>query len=307
MIVANDKFPADYGKLPNGAGGKILNFLSGISTAIAFLAWTMGPSAALAQERTTGSTPTRTESGATTSLTRLAETTNSSGMRLKLIPTGSFTMGSPDTELDRNRREDPLWRYPDEAPQHKVTITKPFYLGICEVTQAEYEKVMGVNPSNFVGSKLPVEKVSWQDAQAFCKRLSEIENRQYRLPTEAEWEYACRAGTNTAYYWGGDYESGYAWVNENSGNKTHKVGTLKPNTWGLHDMAGNVWEWCQDRKGPYSALDQENPGGSSSGGFRVLRGGSWSDYPLPFRCAARYGASEDSLIDMVGFRVVLDP
>ena len=178
------------------------------------------------------------------------EITNSIGMKLKLIPAGEFMMGSQEV-----------------GPQHKVRITKPFYLGVYEVTQAEYEEVMGKNPSWFSKggggaeevpgedtSGYPVEQVSWEDAVEFCKKLSAKEGKTYRLPTEAEWEYACRAGTTTRFSFGNDGESlaGYAWYSDNSDVKTHSVGEKKPNAWRLHDMHGNVWEWCADWHGLYA-------------------------------------------------------
>ena len=235
-----------------------------------------------------------------------ATTTNSIGMVLRLISPGNFVMGSPDSEIDHNLAEDPLRHPVDETPQHKVTLTKPYYLASTEVTQSQYEAVMGTNPSNSLGTTRPVEKVSWKEAQDFCKRLSETESKHYRLPTEAEWEYACRAGTTTAYYWGSNPDETYAWTNDNSGEKTHEVATRKANAWGLYDMSGNVAEWCQDWKGNYNAAAQTDPPGAAGGEFRVIRGGSWAAYPLPFRSAARYGATPISLIDFVGFRVVQD-
>jgi formylglycine-generating enzyme required for sulfatase activity len=138
----------------------------------------------------------------------------------------------------------------------------------------------------------------------FCRKLSELEHEMYRLPTEAEWEYACRAGTTTAYYWGSIFDESFAWTNDNSDEKTHEIATRKPNPWGLHDMSGNVAEWCLDWKGNYAPGETADPRGASGGEFRVIRGGSWAPYPLPVRSAARYGATPISMIDFVGFRVV---
>jgi formylglycine-generating enzyme required for sulfatase activity len=245
-----------------------------------------------------------------TSATALAlpeQTTNSIGMTFRLIKPGSFMMGSPDNEIDHNLAEDPLKHPSDESPQHHVVITKSYYLSAYEVTQADYEGVMGTNPSSFAGPKLPVEKVSWKEAQEFCSKLSTLESRKYRQPTEAEWEYACRAGSKSAYYWGPVADDSYAWTNQNAEEKTHEVGTRKPNAWGLYDMAGNVAEWCQDWKGNYTPGEQVDPRGAAGGEFRIIRGGSWAAYPLPFRSAARYGATPVSMIDFVGFRVVLEP
>jgi formylglycine-generating enzyme required for sulfatase activity len=215
-------------------------------------------------------------------------------------------MGSPASEVDHNLAEEPLKHAADESPQHQVTISKPFYLASTEVTQAQYEAVMDTNPSEFLGANLPVEKVSWENAQEFCKRLSATENKRYRLPTEAEWEFACRAGSSTAYYWGANPDESYAWTNDNSDEKTHEVAQKRPNAWGLYDMAGNVAEWCQDWKGNYSPGEQTDPKGAAGGEFRVIRGGSWSAYPLPYRSAARYGATPASVINFVGFRPVME-
>lgn len=167
----------------------------------------------------------------------LESITNSIGMKLVLIPAGSFTMGSPVTELDRK---------PNETA-HEVTLSQSYYLGANEVTQGEYEKVMGANPSNFKGSKNPVETVNWEDAVSFCKKLSEMPEekaagRSYRLPTEAEWEYACRTRSTTSYSFGETAESlgEYAWFGAGLEGKTHPVGLKKPNRWGVYDMHGNV-------------------------------------------------------------------
>ena len=224
--------------------------------------------------------------------------TNSIGMQLKLIPAGSFLMGSPESEQERKENE----------IQHKVTLTKSFYLGIYEVTQEQYEKVMGSNPSKFKGAKLPVEMVNWDDAREFCEKLSQLEkNMTYRLPSEAEWEYAARAGTKTAYYWGDDFDARYAWCYENSGGKTQEVGTRQPNAWGLYDMSGNVWEWCEDWKAEYTTGEQVDPKGAASGSCRVNRGGSWNDDPLLCRSAFRNYCTPDNRINDFGLRVVAVP
>jgi formylglycine-generating enzyme required for sulfatase activity len=187
--------------------------------------------------------------------------TNSIGMKLTWIPPGTFQMGSTDRD--------------DEKPIHTVTITKGFYMGVYEVTQEQYQKVMRYNPSQFKGNdNLPVEMVRCNDAVEFCK----YEGKKYRLPTEAEWEYACRAGTTSTYGFD-DSESqlgDFAWYDENSGDKTHPVGEKKPNAWGLYDMPGNVCEWCQDgyESGWYSKSPVENPlNGDKKLHLHVLRGG----------------------------------
>jgi formylglycine-generating enzyme required for sulfatase activity len=197
------------------------------------------------------------------------EFTNSIGMKFVLIQAGEFTMGSPENEEDHQGDE----------TQHKVKMTRPFYMQTTEVTQAQWKAVMENNPSRFKGDDLPVEMVSWDDAQEFIKKLSAKESVKYRLPTEAEWEYACRAGSTTRFCFGDDESKlgEYAWYNKNSENKTHPVGTKKPNGWGLYDMHGNVWEWCQDwyNENYYKTSPPEDPQGPASSEYRVLRGGCW--------------------------------
>ena len=211
------------------------------------------------------------------------EITNRIGMKLKLIPAGEFMMGSPESVDDADDRA---------KPQHKVRITKPFHLGVHEVTQAEYEKVMGKNPSNFKGARNPVEQVSWKDAVEFCKRLTAKESMTYRLPTEAEWEYAYRAGTTTRYSFGDDPASlgEYAWYGDNSEKKTHPVGEKKPNTWGLHDMHGNVWEWCADwyDRDYYADSPADDPLGPEAGLCRVRPGTTGTTTPIRQR-TTRWG------------------
>ena len=196
-------------------------------------------------------------------------------MLFKKIPAGSFMMGSPDDEKDRDG---------DEGPVHKVTISKPYYLGVYEVTQAQWTAVMKANPSKYQGRPdNPVEMVSWMDSQVFLERLNALGLGSFRLPTEAQWEYACRAGTKTRFYWGDDPQLSevgeYAWFNGNSKPETSKVGTKKPNAWGLYDMSGNVYEWCNDRYGEFSSRPQTDPTGASSGWRRPVRGGGWFSTP----------------------------
>ena len=237
------------------------------------------------------------------------EITNSIGMKLVLIPKGTFMMGSPESEQGRNENEN----------QHEVTISKDYYLGVYEVTQAQYEKVMGKNPSRFQGAvvgnenaDLPVEQVSWDVAVEFCKKLSDLPEekkagRVYRLPTEAQWEYACRAGSKTAYSF--DDEKGllpeYGWFNRNSSDRTHTVGLLEPNAWGLYDMHGNVWEWCSDRYGDYPKGAVSDPSGPKEGSIRVLRGGSWRNEAAYCRSANRIGSDPSDRGHNNGFRVAL--
>jgi sulfatase modifying factor 1 len=186
------------------------------------------------------------------------------GMELIWCPPGAFLMGPGP------------WK---EEPAHPVILTKGFYLGKYEVTQEQYEKVIGTNPSKFKGNKLPVETISWDIAVAFCDELNKKErisrSWEFTLPTEAQWEYACRAGTTTAYSWGDNITPQHANYNESGINKTVEVGSYKPNPWGFFDMHGNVWEWCLDWFGPYSPDLAVDPMGASNGIQRVMRGGSW--------------------------------
>ena len=185
------------------------------------------------------------------------------GMELIWCPPGAFIMGPGP------------WK---EEPAHPVILTKGFYLGKYEVTQEQYEKLIGTNPSKFKGNKLPVEQVSWNDAVAFCEKLNEKERKrdwEFTLPTEAQWEYACRAGTTTAYSWGSNITPQLANYGESGLNKTVEVGTYGANPWGFFDLHGNVWEWCLDWFGPYSRGLAVDPMGVSNGIHRVMRGGSW--------------------------------
>ncbi len=197
-----------------------------------------------------------------------------------------------------------------EKPAHGVTISRPFYMGKFEVTQAQYAAVLGSNPSFFKGDvQRPVERVSWDEMQAFCQKLSTSSGRTVRLPTEAEWEYGCRAGTVTQYC-SGDADSGLggvAWYESNSGGTTHAVGKKAANGWGLNDMHGNVWEWCQDWYGElyYRANAVTDPQGPDSGTCRVLRGGSWSFNPQFCRSAYRIYFNPDFRDRSFGFRVVV--
>jgi formylglycine-generating enzyme required for sulfatase activity len=221
-------------------------------------------------------------------------------LALTLIPAGKFMMGSPDSEKGRNE---------NEGPRHEVTLSKPFYMGVTEVTQAQYEAVMDRNPSHFKGATNPVEMVSWNDATEFCRKLCMMTRQRVRLPTEAEWEYACRAGTATAFSFG-DADStlgDYAWFTANSGNKTQSVAYKKPNAWGLYDMYGNAWEMCADWYGDYPNGAVTDPQGPTSGPYRVLRGGSWSHVPGHCRSAYRNddGFYPGNFSSYLGFRVVV--
>jgi len=224
-------------------------------------------------------------------------------MKLVLIRPGKFMMGSPDSEQGRMS---------NEGPQHEVTISKPFYMGATEVTQAQYEAVMGTNPSEFKfkGPTNPVDRVTWDEAVEFCRKLSEKTGKTVRLPTEAEWEYACRAGSKTRFYFG-DSDStlgDYAWCASSSGGKTNPVGQKKPNAWGLYDMHGNVWEWCANWYGSYPSGASTDPQGAGSDGIRVVRGGSWLDYvTVYFRCAYRCRYAPARRSRNCGFRCAMTP
>jgi formylglycine-generating enzyme required for sulfatase activity len=254
------------------------------------------------------------------------------------IPAGTFLMGSPETETDRKTNE----------TQHQVTLSG-FYMGKYEVTQEQYQAVMGSNPSNRKNvvagedgtlGKLPVETVSWYDAIVFCNKLSMLEGLNpvysingktdpaewgavptstnttwnqaemvsgangYRLPTEAEWEYACRAGTTTAYNTGDTISDNTGWYYANSRSNTHQVGLKTPNAWGLYDMHGNVWEWCWDWYGTYASGEQDDPAGAVTGTYRVIRGGSWYDDAQNLRSAYQGSSDPYGRRYLIGFRLV---
>jgi len=219
------------------------------------------------------------------------------GIDFVLIQPGSFTMGSTMGD-------------DDEKPLHRVTISKPFYLGKYEVTQGQWQAVMGSNPSLFKGDpNLPVEYVDWWEVQAFIRKLNARDGGQgyeYRLPSEAQWEYAARAGSTMAYSFGDNASQlgDYAWYRDNAGNKTHPVGQKRPNTWGLYDMHGNVWEWVQDWYGDYAAAVVSDPAGPATGSVRVLRGGGWCGYAESCRSAARHRVESQSLICGQGIRLL---
>jgi formylglycine-generating enzyme len=247
---------------------------------------------------------------------------NSLGMRLVSIPSGSFTMGSPADEPEHNGMED----------QHFVEISQPFHIGIFPITQDEYKHIMGTDPSCFsepdaekaagtCGARLPVERVSWDDACEFCARLSErpaekAAGRLYRLPTEAEWEYACRAGSTTAFAFGpslGTAQANFDWRASQGiegapalARGTSPIGSFPSNAWGIYDMHGNVWEWCKDWFSPdyYCRSPGRDPQGSASGFARVLCGGGWRSRAAQCRSAARYSATATQRHDAFGFRVV---
>jgi formylglycine-generating enzyme required for sulfatase activity len=226
------------------------------------------------------------------------------------LPAGTFMMGSPPSEVDREA---------DEGPQTQVTFRNGFFLCQHTVTQAEYESLMGFNPSLFKGdSQRPVDRVGWHDAAYYCARLTEVERAAarlpagwaYRLPTEAEWEYACRAGTSTRFSYGDDPDyaelTNYAWYAGNSGMMTHPVDQKRANPWGLFDMHGNVWEWCLDY---YSSSlpggSVVDPMGPATGTNRVIRGGCWYNLNYFCRSANRHGEDTTHQLEFFGFRVAL--
>ena len=214
------------------------------------------------------------------------------------VEAGTFTMGAT-AEM-----KDP---YDDEKPTHRVTLTNDYYIGKYEVTQALWQAVMGNNPSKFKGDNLPVEQVSWDDCQKFLSKLNRITSKTFRLPTEAEWEYAARGGNKSRgyQYSGSNNLSDVAWYDDNSGNKTHAVGTKQANELGIYDMSGNVEEWCQDWYGKYSSSSQVNPTGANSGSDRVIRGGSWYFITVQWRSSHRSYVSPGRRIGILGLRLVL--
>jgi len=232
--------------------------------------------------------------------------TNSIGMQFVKIRAGTGIMGSPLREKGRPHNE---W------PQHQVRMTKWFYVGQHEVTQDEYEEIMGYNPSKIRNAMLPVASISWFEANDFCEKLSQIEKggRKYRLPTEAEWEYSCRAQTSTAFNSGHNGTRALTetcWCSHNGklgrAGGPKPVGSLSPNNWGTYDMHGNVWEWTSDWFAAYSTGLQEDPQGPENGQLKVIRGGSWYDSPWSCRSAARVAVPPKTKDPALGFRVVLE-
>ena len=269
-----------------------------IATCLAFLLQGCGDSDALKKLLPMESALVKLKSGDQVSLT----TTH--GIDLIGIPSGSFQMGSDSGDSD-------------EKPAHTVRLTKAFFLGKTEVTQAQWRAVMGSNPSYYTGDELPVEQVSWEDCIKFCEELTKREHDsgalptgwKYTLPTEAQWEYACRAGTNTKYSFG-DSESGlgtHAWYYDNSGNETHSVGGKKANPWGLLDMHGNVYEWCLDwyDSGFYKSSLQLDPVNTSAAQNRVFRGGCIYNSAVDLRSAYRYYNTPGYRRGYVGFRLAM--
>jgi formylglycine-generating enzyme required for sulfatase activity len=237
---------------------------------------------------TTRSTPHPTKTASVPPASAIVR--NQMGMELVYVPAGSLMMGSN--------------KHDSEKPVHRVTIREGFYLGRYEVTQAQWQQVIGNNPSNFKGDDLPVEEVSWDDAQEFIRRINARgDGFTYRLPTEAEWEYACRAGTTGEY--AGNLDA-MAWYDRNSGSQTHPVGQKQPNSFGLYDMNGNVWEWCEDyyHASYVGAPTNDSAWSRGDSSDRVLRGGSWNGSDGNLRCAERNGGPSNNGNYAYGFRVV---
>ncbi len=211
---------------------------------------------------------------------------------------GTFTMGATSEQGSDALK--------NEEPTHSVTLSS-FYLCKYEVTQALWRAVMGNNPSRFKGNSLPVEQVSWNDCQTFISRLNNLTGKNFRLPTEAEWEYAARGGNRSRgyKYSGSNALSDVAWYEDNSGDKTHPVGSKSPNELGLYDMSGNVWEWCSDWYGTYSSSSQTNPTGASSGSNRVRRGGGWGNDASYCRSSFRIYDAPDDRYYFLGLRLAL--
>jgi formylglycine-generating enzyme required for sulfatase activity len=223
-------------------------------------------------------------------------------MKLKLVPAGSFMMGAPSEE--RGRRDREHWS--------EVTISRQFWLGVHPVTQPQYEQVMGANPSLFKVGNRPVEHISWADAVDFCGRMSKLPEekaagRAYRLPTEQEWEYACRAGSSTVFGFGDDPRElvDFGWFADNSNDQTQPVGKKRPNAWGFYDMHGNVFEWCQNWYIACPASAATAPSRLSTASFRMLRGGCWVSAAEYCRSAYRHASQQSDRFSFTGFRVAL--
>lgn len=260
---------------------------------------TAGISGSLTSSTSSSSANTLSSSGSSLSGNALTiPVKNGINIEMVKVEAGSFNMGATP------EMENP---YDSEKPVHRVTLTNNYYIGKYEVTQALWQAVMGSNPSYFKGDDLPVEKVSWDDCQDFISKLNAMTGKRFRLPSEAEWEYAARGGNkNHGYQYSGSNILGdVAWYYGNSGPKTHAVGTKQPNELGIYDMTGNVWEWCQDWFGSYSSSPQTNPTGAASGSIRVCRGGSWNYSAGLCRTSYRANNSPDDRFSYLGLRLVL--
>ena len=231
-------------------------------------------------------------SGSTSSTVSLSAELNKLINNMVYVSGGTFIMGGDESS--------------DQTPTHSVTLSS-YYICKYEVTQALWRAVMGSNPSKFKGDNLPVEQVSWNDCQTFINRLNSYTGRNFRLPTEAEWEFAARGGNYSRHYKysGSNYIGDVAWYTDNSGNRTHPVGTKQANELGLYDMSGNVWEWCSDWYGSYSSYSQSNPTGATSGFGRVERGGNWCGLARYCCSSHRSYYAPGNSFDDLGLRLVL--
>ena len=223
---------------------------------------------------------------------------NGISIEMVKVEAGTFLMGATSEMKDPDS---------DEKPVHQVTLSNDYYMGKYEVTQALWEAVMGSNPSNFKGDNLPVEKVSWNDCQEFISKLNSLTGRKFRLPTEAEWEYAARGGkkSRSYQYSGSSYISDVAWYDGNGARETYPVGTKQANELGIYDMCGNVYEWCLDWYGSYSSFSQTNPTGADSGSNRVDRGGCWGTSAMSCRLSSRDCCTPDCRSRILGLRLAL--
>lgn len=255
-----------------------------------------------------GSSSSKSNTGNSTYVQQSSTTTNQqsqvrvievNGVKFKMIYVagGTFTMGATAEQIGYDN---------DETPAHQVTLSD-YFIGETEVTQELWYAVMGANPSNFTrSSRNPVEMVSWHDCQSFIQKLNQLTGLRFRLPTEAEWEFAARGGNSSKgyKYSGSNRIEDVAWYDGNSGGTTHEVGTCYPNELGIYDMSGNVWEWCSDWYGSYSSMAQTDPSGAGSGSYRVLRGGGWGGSAQICRVAIRSYGTPDYRYDPLGFRLV---
>ena len=254
-------------------------------------------SAPVKKQKTSSRPSSAANGGKSSKVISILITVNGVTFNMIKVDGGTFTMGATSEQQN-----------PDsyEKPTHQVTLSS-YYIGETEVTQALWKAVMGNNPSWSKGENLPVEYVSWKDCKKFIGKLNKLTKRSFRLPTEAEWEYAARGGkrSNHTQYSGGSMIDDVAWYDGNSGGKTHSVKTKKPNELGLYDMSGNVWEWCQDWYGSYSSNAQTNPTGPDSGSYRVFRGGTWSIFGWFCRSSFRGNSSPGYRGYGLGFRLAL--
>ena len=286
LLVGNHK--VEIKKEGYGTDSKTVNILEGQTATLAGVLSTNTSSSVASGASSSGNTIT-------------IPVKNGISIDMVRVEAGTFTMGAT------REMQNPWVPFDDEEPTHQVTLTNDYYIGKYEVTQALWKAVMGNNPSGFKGDNLPVESVSWKDCQKFISKLNSITGKVFRLPTEAEWEYAARGGKKSRgyQYSGSNNLSDVAWCRGNSGDMTHAVGTKQPNELGIYDMTGNVWEMCQDRKSSYSSSSQVNPTGANSGSLRVARGGCWFYDARLCRSSFRDFIRSGSRMDYLGFRLAL--